>query len=158
MGNSVNTGGGIFNEGTLTVSNSSLSNNSANYSYGGGIYNRNAGNGGSLTISNTTLSGNSANTGYGGGGIYNDGGTLTVSNSSLWGNSGSNGGGIYNDYGTQTVSINPANKLIRKRKGLAVAGEATIVKGIGAIACLVRSGIVGSKESSDGHRVTRWTL
>jgi hypothetical protein len=54
--------------------------------------------------------------------------------------------------------INPANKLIRKRKGLAVTEEATIVKGIGAIAYLVRSGIVGSKESSDGHRVTRWTL
>ncbi len=54
--------------------------------------------------------------------------------------------------------INPANKLIRKRKDLAVAEEATIVNGIGAIACLVRSGIVGSKESSDGHRVTRWTL
>jgi hypothetical protein len=56
------------------------------------------------------------------------------------------------------ASINPANKLIRKRKGLVVAEEATIVKGIGASACLVRSGIVGSKESSDGHRVTRWTL
>src|SRR6478609_8786379 len=50
--------------------------------------------------------------------------------------------------------INPANKLIRKRKGMVVAEEATIVKGIGASACLVRSGIVGSKGSSDGHRVT----
>ena len=67
------------------------------------------------------------------------------------------GGQIVVDTNLPT-NINPANKLIRKRKDLAVAEEATIVNGIGAIACLVRSGIVGSKESSDGHRVTRWTL
>ena len=80
-------GGGISNWGTLTVSNSTLSANSAYQ--GGGMYNL-----GTLTVSNSTLSGNSA---YQGGGIYNEG-TLTVSNSTLSGNSAPNGGGggIYN--------------------------------------------------------------
>ena len=52
-------GGGILNGGTLTVSNSTLSGNSAGLD-GGGIHN-----GGTLTVSGSTLSGNSAS--YGGG-------------------------------------------------------------------------------------------
>ncbi|MDL1920884.1 sortase, partial [Chloroflexi bacterium CFX5] len=92
-------GGGIYNSGTLTVTNSALSNNSANSS-GGGIYNRN----GTLTVTNSTLSGNRAAFGDGGG-IYNDNGTLTVTNSTLSGNSaGNGGGGIYNFFGTLTVT------------------------------------------------------
>ncbi len=71
-GNSSN-GGGISNSGTLTVSNSTFSGNSA-ASIGGGISND-----GTLTVSNSTLSGNSATVG---GGILNVG-TLTVSNSTL---------------------------------------------------------------------------
>jgi hypothetical protein len=98
----VGQGGGLYNAGTLTVTSSTLSGNSA--VYGGGIANY-----GTLTVSNSTLSGNSAS-GYGGrgGGIYS-GGTLTVSNSTLSGNTASGlyfsgqGGGIYNG-GTLTVS------------------------------------------------------
>ena len=88
-------GGGVVNSGTLTVSNCTISGNSASI-YGGGIYNLRT-----LTVSNCTISGNSA---YGGGGISNDtGGTLTVSGSSLSGNSASlYGGGILN-YGTAAV-------------------------------------------------------
>jgi len=67
-------GGGILNAGTLTVSNSTLSGNSAGL--GGGIYNQPSG---TLTVSNSTLSGNSANFV---GGIYNQG-TLTVNNSTI---------------------------------------------------------------------------
>ncbi|MFI5455452.1 MAG: choice-of-anchor Q domain-containing protein [Isosphaerales bacterium] len=82
-------GGGIENDGTLTVTNSTLSGNSAGCcnDSGGGIYN-----GGTLTVTNSTLAGNSAPNG---GGIFNDG-TLTVTNSTLAGNSAPNGGGIYN--------------------------------------------------------------
>src|SRR5262249_12814565 len=50
----VDDGGGIYNEGTLTVSNCTLSGNSADQ--GAGIYNK----GGALTVINSTLSGNSA--------------------------------------------------------------------------------------------------
>jgi hypothetical protein len=98
-------GGGIVNAGNLTVSDCTLSGNSA--ANGGGIYN----NGGTLTVSGCTLSNNSTLGGGFGGGIYNNGGTLTVSNSSLSGNTApgggdfnqGDGGGIYNA-GTAIVS------------------------------------------------------
>jgi hypothetical protein len=97
----VGQGGGLYNAGTLTVSNSTLSGNSASGIYslfgaGGGIFNF-----ATLMVSNSTLSGNSAS-GLGGG-IDNDHGTLTVSNSTLSGNSAINGGGILNG-GTLAVS------------------------------------------------------
>jgi parallel beta-helix repeat protein len=88
--------GGIFNGGTLTISNSTISNSSAS-SGGGGIRNNNT-----LTITSSTLSGNS--TSDDGGGIYNSG-TLTIINSTLSGNSASDdGGGIYSHSGTITIS------------------------------------------------------
>ncbi len=73
-------GGGILNESsnTLTVSNSTLSGNSANYA-GGGIHNNSPG---TLTVSNSTLSGNSVtDVDYGkGGGISSNGGSVTLKN------------------------------------------------------------------------------
>ena len=78
-------GGGIYNNGTLTVTNSTLSGNRADVVYangGGGIWNA----GGTVTVSNSTLSGNSA--AYAGGAIHNNSpGTLTVTNTTLSGNS-----------------------------------------------------------------------
>ena len=95
--NTADAGGGIYNSGTLTLNNSTLSGNTANFAgFGGGISNY-----GTLTVSNSTLSGNS--TGKGGGGIFNQG-TLTVSNSTLSGNSANSGGGGIFNYGTVTVS------------------------------------------------------
>ena len=92
-------GGGIFNEGELTIGNSTLSGNSVRFGSGGGILNS-----GTLTIGNSTLSGNSAQFGSGGG-IYNKSGTLTIGNSTLSGNSVQFGigGGIYNKSGTLTI-------------------------------------------------------
>src|SRR5262249_25464548 len=58
-------GGGIENCGTLTVSNSTLANNTAEAGGGGGIENS-----GTLTVSNSTLANNAA---QGGGGILNNG-------------------------------------------------------------------------------------
>jgi hypothetical protein len=76
----------------LSITNSSLSGNSASYYYyylgnGGGIYNS-----GTLTLTSSTLSGNRAGSG---GGISNSG-TLTITNSTLSSNSAVSGGGIYN--------------------------------------------------------------
>jgi CSLREA domain-containing protein len=82
-------GGGIENEGTLTVTNSTFSGNSVDFT-GGGIEN-----GGALTIINSTFSGNSARVDTGG--IFNFG-TLTVTNSTFSGNSGGNGGAIGNSF------------------------------------------------------------
>ncbi|NBT62527.1 MAG: right-handed parallel beta-helix repeat-containing protein, partial [Planctomycetia bacterium] len=86
-GNTVNRGGGIYNDfgGTLKVINSTISGNTAKY--GGGIYTR-----GILTVTNSTLSGNTANRG---GGIRNND-TLTVIGSTISGNTAKYGGGIYN--------------------------------------------------------------
>ncbi|MBK6722222.1 MAG: IPT/TIG domain-containing protein [Acidobacteria bacterium] len=114
-------GAGIFNEGTLTISDSTISANSTNGSgggVGGGIYNASngtvtitnstisgnfardsgggIGNTGTLNVTNSTISGNSTNISAGqGGGIANSG-TLTVTNSTISGNSSSGGGGINN--------------------------------------------------------------
>jgi hypothetical protein len=106
-------GGGVYNKGTLTVSNSTLSGNRARCGVrycgagGGGIYN-----GGTLTINNTTISGNVASScsmfcGASGGGISN-GGTLTINNSTISGNvagevNNNSGGGIYSG-GTLTIN------------------------------------------------------
>ena len=101
-------GGGIYNAGTLTLINSTVSGNAA--SHGGGIYNGS----GTLTLTNSTVSGNSA--AEDGGGIFNPFFGLTiVTNSTVTGNAASNGGGgIFNDTGiltltNSTVSGNSAN-------------------------------------------------
>jgi hypothetical protein len=87
--------GGIQNEGTVSVNNSTLSGNSAS-AYAGGIRNN-----GTITISNSTLSGNSSGDG---GGIYNGDGTTTISNSTLSGNSASSeGGGLFNNPAANTA-------------------------------------------------------
>jgi len=124
-------GGAIANLGALTLSDCTVSGNSASKGgggivngfhlggyqstltvidctisgnsapYGGAIYNAS----GAMTISNSILSGNSA--GIAGGAIYNDGGPTTVSGGcTLTGNSAGNyGGAIYNASGTLTVSV-----------------------------------------------------
>ncbi len=84
-GSAVN-GGGILNDGALTVTNCALSGNSAPQN-GGGIENL-----GILTVTNSTLSDNSAN--ESGGGIYDDG-NMTITNSTLSANSATYGGGIF---------------------------------------------------------------
>jgi hypothetical protein len=82
----------------LTITNGNANLNTDGVSLGGGIFN----NGGTLTITNSTLSGNSASAAGGGvsgegGGIFNNNGTLTITNSTLSGNSASDaGGGIFN--------------------------------------------------------------
>ncbi len=121
-------GGGIGNAGTLTISHSTISNNTK-FLAGGGIVNggtltinrcfifNNAArgfcfpkcvsssgggiaNGGTLTINNSTLRGNGA--GYGGG--IDNSANLAINNSTFSGNSAANfGGGIYS-YGTLTIS------------------------------------------------------
>src|SRR5579859_6205213 len=84
-------GGGLANNGgTVTISNSIFSGDSA--SSGGGLLNYP---GGTVTISNSVFSGNSAS-GSAGGGLANFG-TVTISNSIFSGNSATGGGGgLYN--------------------------------------------------------------
>jgi hypothetical protein len=107
--------GGIDNNGTLTVAQSAVVDNSvfnnivivvgeAGVGEGGGIFNA-----GTLTVSGSTVSGNSASgLNFGtpdasGGGIFNQG-TLTVKSSTLSGNSASDGGGGIENAFTETYT------------------------------------------------------
>jgi predicted outer membrane repeat protein len=97
-------GGGIFNQGTLTVSNSTLlSNSTSNVAggngEGGGIYNSTSG---TLTVTNySTLSNNTA---HDGGGIQSDGMATISGGTILSGNSAAYFGGGIQSEGTLTVS------------------------------------------------------
>jgi hypothetical protein len=90
-------GRGIYNEGTLLLSNSTIRNNSA-YDAGGGIINSSSA---TLTINNSTIT---DNTSVFGAGIYNNG-ILTVNNSTISNNNARNGTGGIENYGG-TVVIN----------------------------------------------------
>ncbi len=83
-------GGGITNNGTLTITNCTISGNTAE-SEGGGIYN---GYKSTLAITGCTISGNSA--GDGGGILNSDQSTLTITDSTIAYNAAGNGGGLYN--------------------------------------------------------------
>jgi hypothetical protein len=87
-GNTAGFGGGTFDSGTLTIVNSTVSGNTA--SQGGGTY---SDGGGTLTITNSTISGNTAASA--GGGSFNLR-TLEIANSTLSDNSADSGGGISN--------------------------------------------------------------
>lgn len=98
-GNASQGAGIIFTAQNLTLSNSTISNNTATTanSQGGGLY---AIGGTSVTISNSTFSGNNANGGSttaGGGGIYFIGNNLNILNSTFSANNsnGGKGGAIY---------------------------------------------------------------
>ena len=102
-----NTGGGFYQSGgTLTITNSTISDNPSEVN-GGGISNTGDG---TATITNSTVSGNSAAFG---GGIYNESGTVTITNGTISGNSAARGGGIFNAAvvnGTNTVfALNTAS-------------------------------------------------
>jgi CSLREA domain-containing protein len=99
-GNSPAAGGGINAlGGTLTVTNSTFSGNTANNTDGGAIFFTNAG---TLTVTNSTFSGNTAGSG---GAIFTNTDMLTVTNSTFSGNTANIGGGIqFNNIGTMTVS------------------------------------------------------
>lgn len=117
-------GGGISNSGTLTVTNSAISGNSA--TFGGGIDNA-----GSLSVINSTIEGNSVSNL--GGGIYNNG-TLTVTTSTIATNTAGYAGGLGNQ-GTaavtsSTISGNSATfdggGIYNYKQGTLVAANSTV--------------------------------
>jgi len=114
-------GGGILNDGTLTLTKSTVSGNTIGWGGGGGIDNR-----GLLTLTRTTVSDNSVlSVVSDGGGILNSG-TLTITNSTVSGNTSPfidecTGSGISNS-GTlaitnSTVSGPPAPPCLIRNSG-----------------------------------------
>jgi predicted outer membrane repeat protein len=90
-------GGGIYNDGTVTITGSIISRNSANWR-GGGIYSFSR-----LTITGSTLSHNSAKK-DGGGMLVDESSITNIADSTISNNTASNlGGGIYND---ATMNLN----------------------------------------------------
>lgn len=113
--------GGIHNAGgTFTISDSTISNNTASGgpppdTHGGGIVNRSVDDGGTPrvamgTFNNTTISGNAA--GGLGGGIDNAGGTLTLVGVNLDSNEAGQGGALHSSSIDDDGTIFPANVTI----------------------------------------------
>jgi hypothetical protein len=138
-GSAQGSGGGIANDGTLTVSNCTISGNTVTSGQsGGGVYNA-----GTLTLNNSTISGNSAAEKGLGGGIYN-GGALTVTNTTISGNTAGSGGGIYNA-GTLTLS----NSTIFANSAADGGGLVTIGSGESGVATLANSIVSGNTATSN---------
>jgi hypothetical protein len=91
-----NSGPGVLNTGSATILNSTLTGNSVQGDFGGGVRSGSFKAPGSVVIvSNSTISGNSAQDG---GGISNDYGLVSVVNSTISGNSAADGAGGIGNY------------------------------------------------------------
>ena len=160
-------GGGIANNGTLILKNSTVHGNTSSNG-GGGITNGS----GTLTLINSTVSGNATGAdSYGnGGGIANGSGTLTLINSTVSGNGANDhGGGIFNGSGTvmltnSTVSGNAAdadvgNGLVNSIGGGisndsgTVTARNTIIAGNTALSDPDTSGTIGGSSNLIGVAV-----
>ena len=139
QGETINVGGGIENEGTLTLTGCTISDNSAS-DFGGGINNL-----GTLNVVNSTISGNS---GGSGGGIEN-GGTMSLTNCTVSGNQGNFGGGIENGIITTFTSsltvykLSVTNCTISDNSAGTVGGITGIDNYFGTITNSLISGNVG---------------
>ena len=160
-------GGGIWNSGMLTLTNSTVSENTSKR-FGGGI--SNTGTLTTLTLTNSTVSGNTANSG---GGLYNETGTLAVTNSTVSGNTqeGScavicGGGGIWNSgmltLTNSTVSGNTRVGIFNFGIGsMATVVSSTvsgntgdnIVNGAGAVLTFTNSMVAGECASFDSTAI-----
>ena len=119
-GGSALAGGGLENFGTITLTDCTISGNSASI-FGGGLFNF-----GTVTLTDCTISGNSTSadgggvfndgtarrrsstarstaTDNGGGGVFNDGSTATLTDCTISGNSTDFGGGVFSQ-GTVTLT------------------------------------------------------
>jgi hypothetical protein len=153
-------GGGIYNQGTLTLTGCTISGNSVTgiNSIGGGIANGTTTGTAALTIANSTISGNAASGGTNsGGGIVNSTGsgtaTVTITNSTMSGNSvnssGSFGGGIYNSAlgGTATVTITNSTMSGNSVNG---TGGGIYTTGSGTVTVKLSNTIVAGNTKSNG--------
>lgn len=146
-------GGGLYLDGSAVVTNSTISNNTADpttYTYGGGIYISS----GQVTLENTNVSGNTS--GYEGGGIYTDE-VLRMTGGSLVGNKADGGtsrsaygAAIENDYTASLTGVMIANNTAT---GTYVEGGAIYNSGAFSLVDSTITGtrsVVGNNQSIDG--------
>jgi hypothetical protein len=145
-------GGGIYNEGMLTLIGVSMTGNAA--VYGGGLYNQR----GSLTLEDGTVIGGGAgegNTASFVGGIYNNGGTLTLqSGSRVTGNTSlSLGGGILNaNSGTVTLQSGSSVTGNESREGGGIYNTG------GTLTLQLGSRVTGNRATTDGGGILNRNL
>ncbi len=144
-------GGGIENTGALTVTNSTFSGNSASGDYAVG---GGIGSAGTLTVTNSTFSGNSAS--FDGGGIYNNSGPLTVTNSTFSGNSAPFGGGIYNVYGPVKVTNSTFSGNSATTSGANGGFGGGIENGFYGTLTVTNSTLSGNSASFDGGGIDNY--
>jgi hypothetical protein len=129
--------GGLENEGTLTVTNGTFSDNTGHTGCCGGIDN----DGGTLTVISSTFSHNTAAlreflggaASYGGGILNIGGGVVTVADSTFSGNAAGVGGGIMNNGNATLIVTNctfSGNTLLPGSSGAFVGGGAIFNSGI----------------------------
>jgi len=153
---------GVFNSGTLTISDCIVSNNIGQrhygISFGGGIYNT-----GRLTINNSTITANGAS---GGGGVYSRG-TATINSSTLSGNSGAVGGGVFSQFGGPLAITNSTITGNIGDVGGGIAGGTTVISnstisgntatnggGIANAAVTLRNSIVANNKGKNCYNNT----
>ncbi|WP_051942430.1 hypothetical protein [Streptacidiphilus rugosus] len=144
-------GGGISNNGTLTLTASRLQNNQADFAGGG--FDQDSG---TSSIDGTVISGNTAD--YGGG-IDHDGGPVTVTASSVDNNRGTAadatgaGGGIWNDapltISASAITHNQASDPTGSAGGIANESGATLVLKVSSISANTAGGQAGGLYNSD---------
>jgi len=136
-GNSATGGGGaIYTSGTLTVTGSTFSSNSVVNGVGGAIFTS-----GTLTVTGSTFSGNSTGAGGEGGAIVNASDTLTVTNSTFSGNSAGTGGAIFNPgivTVTNTIFTGDTGGECEGNNCPTASGESNIIDPTGVQANLAR--------------------
>src|SRR6266516_758328 len=143
------TGGFIYNQGTLTLVDSTVSDN-----VGGGIYNDL---GGTLTLTNSTVSGNTLidaafsiediSGGREGGGIHNSG-TLRLNNSTVSGNTAQDGSGVSNT-GTLTLTNSTVSGNTSQGDGGGIINSNNYNSNTGTLT-LTNSTVSGNTASHDG--------
>ena len=131
------TGGGVLNRGTLTLTDVAITANRG--TWGGGIYNA-----GTLTLSDSTISGNTSIAH--GGGIYNAAGRdLTMNRTQVSDNTGAVGGGMTNDGGYAKVFAST------------FTNNSAIQSGAGSGGAIYNGGLAGSLTITASTIARNWT-
>jgi hypothetical protein len=150
-GNSAEVGGGVRTYGTTTLNNCTISGNSAS-NLGGGLFQA----AGTTTLTNCTFSGNSA-AATGGGGLWSQGGTLTMTNCTVSGNSAPGsygGGGLFTFSSTTLTNCTFSGNSASQFGGVAAMGTTTLSDTIIAGNTAAGTGPdVGGTVTSNGHNL-----
>jgi hypothetical protein len=143
-------GGGIYNEGHLTISDSLIDDNHASGTgSGGGIYNT-----GALEVDRSTISDNSALSS--GGAIFNQGGSVTVHSSTITGNQAQQAGGIGNLAISAQAVLTLTNSTVYSNTAATVGALANTAAGAPAALAIQNSTITGNTETGNSAAVANF--